>query len=262
MLAIGLVKAGGRNSKKGVPTNHTRRPSFGMSSISSLLRGAKSQSLRIHDDLIQLEQSNPAFDSNVASLESRVNTALAELEVKIRKLRKLAAQESAARRPLWEAKVRNISSTCANLRATFDDHRTKVARSETIQQQRDALFGDAEGGMLARTDAELFGQEADSIARSNRMVDEYTEMSQANLEAIRRQGVQMKSAHRKLYDIANSLGVSRSLLRVIERRSFWDKLIVYSGMVVTLLVMFFMWRWARTVKPPTEARMTSVHNGM
>lgn len=33
----------------------------------------------------------------------------------------------------------------------------------------------------------------------------------------------------------NSVGLSDSLLRVIERRQAWDKLLAYGGMLLTLL---------------------------
>lgn len=41
----------------------------------------------------------------------------------------------------------------------------------------------------------------------------------------------MQSAHRKLLDTLNSVGLSDSLMRVIERRQTLDKWIVYGGMV-------------------------------
>jgi Golgi SNAP receptor complex protein 2 len=234
-----------------------------MSSISTLLSDAKRQSLRLYEELNKLESTNPAFDRNVASIESRVEASLGELDQKLRTLKKLATQETASRRPLWEAKVRSVKATSENLRAMFSEYRSRVEQSDTIQQQRDALFGDAESGMLPQSEAELRVREADSISRSTQMVDEYTEMSQASLSALRNQGRKMKSAHRKLYDIANSLGVSRSILRVIERRSFWDKLLVYGGMATTLFVMIFMWRYTRAGAPVAEDPMKMHnHNGI
>lgn len=41
----------------------------------------------------------------------------------------------------------------------------------------------------------------------------------------------LQSAHRKMLDTLNSVGLSDSLLRVIERRQLLDKVIVYGGMV-------------------------------
>ena len=41
----------------------------------------------------------------------------------------------------------------------------------------------------------------------------------------------LQSAHRKMLDTLNSVGLSDSLLRVIDRRQTFDKLLVYGGMV-------------------------------
>jgi hypothetical protein len=35
--------------------------------------------------------------------------------------------------------------------------------------------------------------------------------------------------------------VSRSLMRMIERRQFFDKLVVYGGMLLTTVLVFAMW---------------------
>ena len=44
----------------------------------------------------------------------------------------------------------------------------------------------------------------------------------------------LQSAHRKMLDTLNSVGLSDSLLRVIDRRQTFDKLLVYGGMVSPL----------------------------
>ena len=48
----------------------------------------------------------------------------------------------------------------------------------------------------------------------------------------------LQAAHRKALDVLNSLGLSDSLLRVIDRRQRLDKWITYGGMVRTCLRAF------------------------
>ena len=48
----------------------------------------------------------------------------------------------------------------------------------------------------------------------------------------------MQSAHRKMLDTLNSVGLSDSLLRVIDRRQTFDKLLVYGGMVSLLIACY------------------------
>ena len=50
--------------------------------------------------------------------------------------------------------------------------------------------------------------------------------------------------HRKALDVANKIGISNSLLRVIERREGGDKLLIYGGMCGILLFIWVVWRYA------------------
>ena len=50
--------------------------------------------------------------------------------------------------------------------------------------------------------------------------------------------------HRKALDVANKIGISNSLLRVIERREGGDKLLIYGGMCGILFFIWVVWRYA------------------
>ncbi len=56
----------------------------------------------------------------------------------------------------------------------------------------------------------------------------------------------MQSAQRKALDVLNSLGLSDSLLRVIDRRQRMDKWLTYGGMVLVCLLIggLLWWRLA------------------
>lgn len=55
-----------------------------------------------------------------------------------------------------------------------------------------------------------------------------------------------QSAHRKALDILTSLGLSDSLLRVIEKRARLDKIIAYGGMALTVLIVVLLYWWLKT----------------
>ncbi|XP_030649025.1 Golgi SNAP receptor complex member 2 isoform X2 [Chanos chanos] len=46
--------------------------------------------------------------------------------------------------------------------------------------------------------------------------------------------------HKKMLDVANMLGLSNTVMRLIEKRASQDKLIMITGMVVTCVVMFLV----------------------
>ncbi|KAG5053298.1 hypothetical protein JHK87_005496 [Glycine soja] len=52
------------------------------------------------------------------------------------------------------------------------------------------------------------------------------------------------SAHRKALDVLNTVGISNSVLRLIERRNRGDQWIKYAGKLLTIifLIAFVLWR--------------------
>lgn len=55
----------------------------------------------------------------------------------------------------------------------------------------------------------------------------------------------MQSAQRKMLDVLNSVGLSDSLLRVIDRRQRVDKWVTYGGMILVTLAIIGLWWWLR-----------------
>lgn len=87
--------------------------------------------------------------------------------------------------------------------------------------------------------------ERSSVTHSSAMVDELGGLADHVLGALRSQRGVMKSAHRKVLDVATSLGVSNTLMRMIERRTAGDRIIVYGGMLVILALLGVVWYWGR-----------------
>ena len=67
----------------------------------------------------------------------------------------------------------------------------------------------------------------------------------AVLDNLREQRMTLKGAHRKLMDVANTLGLSNTTMRLIENRVKEDKWILIGGIVITSVIVFFViiyWR--------------------
>ena len=59
----------------------------------------------------------------------------------------------------------------------------------------------------------------------------------------------MQAAHKKVLDVANTMGLSQSLIRIIERREFVDKMIVYVGILLTLGLLAWCWSYLGAAAP-------------
>lgn len=113
------------------------------------------------------------------------------------------------------------------------------------QQQRDPEGYYAQQMQQERVRQRLHGDIA-SVQRSSRTANEIREMAYGVLDTLREQNATLEGAKQRVLEIANTLGISRTLLRVIERRQTVDQIIVYGCMVgvillFILLVYFFRW---------------------
>ena len=68
----------------------------------------------------------------------------------------------------------------------------------------------------------------------DRMIDH----GENTLKSIKEQSSMLKTIKGKMLTITNSLGLSNTLIRIIEKRSTSDRYILFGGMVITCIIMF------------------------
>lgn len=76
------------------------------------------------------------------------------------------------------------------------------------------------------------------MSSTNSQLDEYLERGRAVLGDLGHQREILKGTQRKLYSVANTLGVSGDTIRMVERRAKQDKWIFWGGAIV-----FFTFCW-------------------
>ncbi|KAI1419957.1 V-snare-domain-containing protein [Xylaria sp. FL1777] len=81
-------------------------------------------------------------------------------------------------------------------------------------------------------------REQNFFASTNTALDEYIARGQAVLGDLGAQRDMLKNTQRRLYSVANTLGVSGDTIRMIERRAKQDKWIFWAG-----VVLFFGFCW-------------------
>ncbi|KAB7495675.1 Golgi SNAP receptor complex member 2 [Armadillidium nasatum] len=81
------------------------------------------------------------------------------------------------------------------------------------------------------------------LQEANRNIDELLGAGGSILSNLREQGSILKGAQKKVLDLANTLGLSNTVLRLIERRAIQDKYILYGGMVVVLICLYFILKY-------------------
>lgn len=80
-------------------------------------------------------------------------------------------------------------------------------------------------------------QQQSSLNRAHNGVDEMLHTGQNALESLRSQRITLKGAHRKIVDMANTLGLSTHTMKLIKKRVSEDKIILIAGMVLTVTII-------------------------
>ncbi|KAK3846839.1 MAG: hypothetical protein J3R72DRAFT_432520 [Linnemannia gamsii] len=81
-------------------------------------------------------------------------------------------------------------------------------------------------------------RERDFAQRTGMQLDDMLNQGKAALDNLYQQKPMLKSTQRKMRDAANTLGLSRNVIHMIERRSSEDKWIFYAGVCVTMLALW------------------------
>lgn len=81
-------------------------------------------------------------------------------------------------------------------------------------------------------------REQNFFAQTHTALDEYLIRGQSVLGDLGQQREVLKGTQKKLYSVANTLGISGETIRMVERRAKQDKWIFY-----TSVVMFFAFCW-------------------
>jgi golgi SNAP receptor complex member 2 len=76
-------------------------------------------------------------------------------------------------------------------------------------------------------------------------VDEYIARGQAVLGDLGTQKEMLKNTQKRLYSVANTLGVSGDTIRMIERRALQDKWIFYAGVIIFFLFVWLVLHYLR-----------------
>lgn len=93
------------------------------------------------------------------------------------------------------------------------------------------------GGEQVSREAHAF-REQNFFANTNSALDEYLARGQAVLGDLGQQREMLKGTQKRLYSVANTLGISGDTIRMVERRAKQDKWIFGVGVVV-----FFLFCW-------------------
>lgn len=126
-----------------------------------------------------------------------------------------------------------------HLQAALQAYKQKLIRQQTAANEREQLLSQrfTPNPELTAINMDYAVQQQNSMYNANRGVDEMLLTGSGTLESLRMQRTTIKGAHRKIIDMANTLGLSNHTMRLIEKRVVEDKYILLGGMLGTLIII-------------------------
>nr|CAD1823362.1 unnamed protein product [Ananas comosus var. bracteatus] len=155
----------------------------------------------------------------------------------------LAIRRRQGQRDLWKRKLEQLVEEVDSLKESLDKHLMRQQKRMVEAKERAELLERANGD--SSHVLRIFDEEAQamqSARNSSIMLEEAYATGVAILSKYADQRDRLKRAQRKALDILNTVGLSNSVLKLIERRHRVDKWIAYAGMIITIVVVYAFWR--------------------
>ncbi|XP_051152479.1 membrin-11 [Andrographis paniculata] len=232
----------------------------GGGSLSEFYSSSKRLSLKVRDALERLERleytssSSSSLSSSDVAVVGSSNDQAPAIRRDINQIQSLCADmdrlwrsvPSKPQRDLWKRKVEQVIEEAESFRASLDKYQTRQHKRMQEARERAELLGRASGDSHVLRIFDNEAQARESAHRSSRLLEESLATGVAILSKYSEQRDHLKRAQRKALDVVNALGLSNSLLRLIERRNRVDKWIKYAGMVSTIVILLVFLRWTRS----------------
>mmetsp|Transcript_9035 Transcript_9035/g.12420 ORF Transcript_9035/g.12420 Transcript_9035/m.12420 type:complete len:215 (-) Transcript_9035:30-674(-) len=197
--------------------------------------------LEIRDELEQIETGQ---DTSVF-IEGRISANLNNLARLTEHLEGLVLKQSPAKRELWRIKVKQLSEECKSLRTSLANFMNEKYKQKKLEEERAQLFERKSKHQQDNDGLRMQVRESESLDRASRNARDIEDAGYSILSGIGQQNEKLKDIQKRLYDIGMTLGLSKSIMRVIERRQTQEKIILFGGMATTLLIIFLLWYYVR-----------------
>mmetsp|Transcript_5273 Transcript_5273/g.13637 ORF Transcript_5273/g.13637 Transcript_5273/m.13637 type:complete len:159 (+) Transcript_5273:121-597(+) len=153
-------------------------------------------------------------------------------------------KEPPAQRLHLKQRIGQLQADSQDLTMRLSTSRRQLARKQAEDKRREELLNtkfDAHKGdtYISMLDDDL--RHNGRLQGATRAMDELLMHGEAIKSTLYSQREMIKGTKRRLMDVAHTLGLSNTVMRLIEQRTLQDKAILYGGMVLTLLIMWILY---------------------
>ena len=220
--------------------------------MNSLYNHALKQSVALQRDL---EKFASGQDSS-AGLQGQISASFSTLQRSRDDYDKLAKREDGTlKKETARTRVSKFRRDLQDMRSQFESIK-RQQEAQRHEQNRESLLA-RRGGNNSRMNSEnpyqpfeesrsaFAMRESAFVDSTDAELDSFIGQAQNLLENLTDQHGILKKTQKKLLDAANTLGLSKNVIRYIERRTAQDKWIFFVGLAVTLLILWAISHYLR-----------------
>jgi Golgi SNAP receptor complex protein 2 len=207
----------------------------GTAEVSAAYRQAE-KSMKELDAVLEAFASQKAGQSQIA-MEQQLSVLWRNFTQEVQKVEDEVASLPAQNRATWTRRSSNLKDDLNSRQRDVDKYLGPMFAKQKEAEDREALLGGR--GANKKTDDETTEmlKEHRGLREASNALDEVLESGKGILDSLVGQNKILKGARKKLLDAANVMGVSNSLVKVIDRRQTGDKYLVYGGMAFVLFLL-------------------------
>ncbi|XP_032890995.1 Golgi SNAP receptor complex member 2 isoform X2 [Amblyraja radiata] len=178
-------------------------------------------------------------------VENEIQARIDQIFSSLERLEILTSKEPPNRRQNAKLRVDQLKYDCQHLQTALKNFQHHRYSREQLDREREELlqrtFTTNDADTSIAIDESL--QFKTSLHNAHKGMDDLLGSGSSILTGLRDQRMTLKGAQKKILDVANMLGMSNTVMRLIEKRAFQDKFIMIGGMVVTCIIMVLAFKY-------------------
>ncbi|KAJ1730888.1 protein transport protein bos1 [Coemansia biformis] len=195
---------------------------------------------RIKQHVSEFELGASTSDTTV--MQAAIAQDLQTLGQRISEYRLLGRQETNERKhKMMLDRAATMGDEHEQLKRRYEKLKQHKAEQALHRNERSELFQRGAGASRAPMDTAVAMDPQDEESfwgRAEQELDGYIAQGVASLDNLREQRGFLHNAHRRILNAGETLGLSQSVIALINRRTAQDKIILGSGMVFTCIFIY------------------------
>ncbi|XP_014675056.1 PREDICTED: Golgi SNAP receptor complex member 2-like [Priapulus caudatus] len=186
-----------------------------------------------------LSEYDRAGSDEAPDVERRLGDVFDAINANVGRLEILVNKEPPTRRQNARLRLDQLKYDRQHLEAALRNMQHRHYQHEEEARQREQLLAQS---FRPNDDASVMIdhtlQHHTGLSNAHREVDNLLGSGGSILGNLREQRGALKGVQKRVLDIANTLGMSNTVMRLIERRTTQDKVILWGGIIVTCVIMY------------------------